>query len=375
MNGSIRRRSRASWELTIDLGRGPDGKRRRKFVSVKGMKVDAERKLREILSSLDKGIPVATDRIKVADWLDRWLAEYVEPTCRTKTIERYEGIVRMHLKPYIGHLQLSDLSPADLRTLEMKLLGQGMTAKGVGLVHTVMHGALRYAVHEDVLGRNIAQAVTPPRVERKEVEPPDISVIRKILNLGERQGHPLFPSLHLIAYTGMRRGEALGLRWQDVNFDMGTVSIVQTLGRSLKGLTFEPPKTNSGRRSIDLDSRTVDVLRSHRGRQLLEKMKAEGAYEDKDLVFADPIGGVTNPMAVTRAFQSLARQVGLAKVRLHDLRHFHATVMLQQGQSPALVSKRLGHATVTTTMDIYSHVLPGWQKEAANAFAKAMDEG
>jgi integrase len=226
----------------------------------------------------------------------------------------------------------------------------------------------------DVLARNVAQAVQPPKVERKEVAPPDIEAIRSILAMAGRKEHPLSPCLHLIAYTGIRRGEALGLRWQDVNLDLATISIVQTIGRSLEGLIIQPPKTNAGRRTIDIDARTVDVLRSHQGRQLLEKLNGDAAYVDNDLVFANPFGEPINPMSLTRTFQSLCKALGLPSSPLHALRHFHASVMLQQNQSPVLVSKRLGHASVATTMDVYSHVLPGWQKEAADAFAKAMEE-
>lgn len=157
---------------------------------------------------------------------------------------------------------------------------------------------------------------------------------------------------------------------------MGTISIVQTLSRSIRqGLIFQLPKTNSGRPVIDLDDGSVAVLRAHQGQQLIDKAKLEGSYQDNGLVFPGPLGEPLNPMALTRAFQRLAKRVGLQNARLHDLRHFHATVMLQSGQSLVLVSKWLGHASLTTTGDIYAHLLPGWQKEAANAFAKAMEQG
>ena len=240
-------------------------------------------------------------------------------------------------------------------------------------MHNVLHGALKYAVQMEVLWRNPAQAVSPPQVVRKEVAPPDISGVQRILEIAKVNEHSLFPCLHLLAYTGIRRGEALGLRWKDVNLEAGAISITQTLGRANDGLIFQPPKTSSGRRTIDLDSRTVEVLHSHKGRQLLEKLNATGAYQDIDLVFANPLGQPLNPMSVTKAFQALAKKADIARIRLHDLRHFHCSVLLQLHQSIALVSKRLGHASIST-MDIYRHILPGWQKEAADAFAEAMTE-
>lgn len=150
-------------------------------------------------------------------------------------------------------------------------------------------------------------------------------------------------------------------------------SPVQSVVRSLeKGIIIEPAKTRAGRRAIDLDDGTVDVLRSHIGHQLLRQIELEGAYRDSGLLFPGPLGEPLNPMALTRTYQSFARRLGVEGAKLHDLRHFHASVMLQNGASLLLVSRRLGHASVSTTGDVYGHLLPGAQKEAANAFAKAM---
>ena len=375
MNGSIRKRGEKSWELTIDVGRDATGKRLRKFINVKGTKKLAQEKLRELLTSLDKGIPVSPGKITLGEWLEKWLAEYVTPNCRPKTRERYEGVIRRHIVPALGHIELTKLTPRDVQAFESKLSSQGMKPAGVEVVHNTLSGALKYAMRMEVVWRNVAQAVTPPKVVRKEVEPPEIAIVGRILGTARRQEHPLFPCLWLIAYTGVRRGEALGLRWQDVSLEAGTISIVQTLGRSLEGLIFQPPKTSAGRRVVDLDDETIAVLRAHQGQQLLYKTQLEGAYEDQGLVFANPLGRPLNPMAVTRAFQSLAKKAGLEGANVHQLRHFHATVTLQSGQSIVTVSKRLGHASTSITADIYAHSMPGWQKEAANAFAKAMRQG
>lgn len=255
-----------------------------------------------------------------------------------------------------------------------------MAPKGVEMVHNVISGAYKYAVRMEVAWRNPAKSVTPPKITRKEVEPPEIVKVREILKLAEQEGHPLFPCFHLIAYTALSRGEAIGLRHQDLNLESGTISVVQTISRSLhKGIIVEPtktPKTHDSRRMIDLDDETIGVLGAHLGKQLLHRMELEGAYDDNGLVFPGPLGQPLNPMAVTRGFsQSFAKRMGFNGAKVHDLRHFHASVMLQNGQSLLLVSKRLGHASISTTGDVYGHLLPGWQKEAANAFAKAMKEG
>ncbi|MEE9201811.1 MAG: site-specific integrase [Dehalococcoidia bacterium] len=372
----MRRRGKSSWEVTIDLGRDAHGQRLRKFVTIRGRKADAERRLRELLSLTDKGIPINAQKVTLAQWLERWLTDYVAPHARPKTIERYESVIRKYLIPHLGQVELPKLAPADIQALEAKLTAQGMAPAGVDLIHNVLSGAFKYALRMEMVWRNPCQAVTPPKVVHKEVQPPEIAAVKHILDIARAEEHPFYSCLYLLAYTGVRRGEALGMRWRDTDLEAGTISIAQTLIRCLhQVLIFQPPKTNSGRRTIDLDASTVEVLRTHRGQQLLHKLQAEGAYQDSDLVFADPLGAPLNPMAVTRVFQGLAKRVGMGNIRLHDLRHFHASVMFKNGQSPALVSKRLGHASVSTTMDIYTHILPGWQREAANAFAKAMEEG
>lgn len=376
MNGSIRKRGKDSYELTIDLGRGVDGKRRRKFVNVKGTKAQAQQKLRELLTSLDKGIPVSTTKISFGDWLSRWFAEHVVPMTRQKSQERYEGLIRNHIVPSLGNIELAKVTPSDIQGLEARLLANGMAPKGVESVHNVISGSFKYALRMEIVWRNPAKAVSPPKIARKEVEPPVISWVKGILRQAEVEQHPLFPCLHLIAYTGIRRGETLGLRHQDLDLEHGTVSIVQTVSRSVqKGIIVEPTKSNAGRRVIDIDDITVKILRAHIGTQLLYRAELGDAYQDTGLIFPGPLGEPINPMKLTRAFQALAKKQGIQGAKLHNLRHFHASVMLQNGASLLLVSKRLGHASVSTTGDIYGHLLPGWQKEAANNFAKAMEEG
>ena len=376
MNGSLRSRGKGTWELTIDLGRDAGGKRKRKFVNVKGTKAHAQQKLRELLTSFDKGIPVSITKISFGDWLSTWVTEYVIPKTRQRSQERYEGLIRKHIVPSLGNIELTKVTPGDIQTLETKLLTAGMAPKSVESVHNVISGAFKHALRMEKVWRNPAKAVSPPRIDRKEVEPPEVSWVKGILKVAEVEQHPLFPCLHLIAYTGIRRGEALGLRRQDLDLENGTISIVQTISRSVqKGIIVEPTKSTAGRRVIDVDDKTVDVLRAHIGRQLLYRTELGDAFNDRGLVFPGPLGEPLNPMKLTRSFQALAKNQGIAGARLHNLRYFHASVMLQNGASLLLVSKRLGHASIATTRDIYGHLLPGWQKEPANNFAKAMEEG
>ena len=172
----------------------------------------------------------------------------------------------------------------------------------------------------------------------------------------------------------MRRGEALALTWADLNLDYGDLVVRASLGRRLIGLTISPPKTAAGERKIDLGPQTVQVLRRHRGDQLRMREELGPAYQNNELVFCDGMGGWLNPMKVTRAVQTLGRRVGQPNLTIRSLRHFHASLALQKGTNIVVVSKRLGHANVSITSNIYAHSLPGWQKQAAEDFAAAMDQ-
>ena len=376
MKGSLRQRSPGSWELTIDTGRDALGRRQRKFVTVQGTKAQAQRRLRELLSILDKGLGLPAEKILLRDWLDRWVQEIVAPNRRQRTKERYQGIITRHIKPAIGHVQLTNLAPSHVQALESQLSANGMAAESVGLVHRVLSGAMKHALRMELVYRNPVSAVAPPRIIRQELAPPDISAVRAALGLARAEEHYLYACIHLIAYTGMRRGEAMGLLWSSVDLDQGRILIERSLSRTLeRGLYVDPPKTHSGRRVIDLDAGTIEVMAKHREEQRTVKELMREAYEDQGRVFADPYGEWINPDNLSKAVKSLGQRVDHPEMTVRSLRHFHASVSLQSGQSVVIVSKRLGHASVSTTADIYAHSLPGWQKQAADAFAQAMEKG
>ena len=215
--------------------------------------------------------------------------------------------------------------------------------------------------------------MSPPSVVRKEPSPPDIPAVREALALAQAEDHYLFPCIHLIAYTGLRRGEAMGLTWNNVDLEEGHILVETSLVRSdEQGLILEPPKTHSGHRAVDLDPGTTQVLADHWERQQQIKAVMREAYQDQGRVFAGAFGEWVSPDRLSNAVRSLGKRVGYPSMTVRSLRHFHASLMLQSGQNIVVVSKRLGHANVSMTSDIYAHALPGWQKQAAEAFAQAM---
>ena len=308
--------------------------------------------------------------ILVKDWLARWLDEKVRPARKVNTQERYEGIIRRQIIPYLGDVELAAVTPKEIEAMESDLLGSGLSAGTVRNAHTILSSAYKEAIRQGLTDFNPAASVAPPVKSPRRVIPPAVAVVKDLLRLAREEEHNLYPFLHLLTYTGMRRGEALALRWANVNLDDGYLTVVEAAVKTrTQGLILTEPKSQHSYRTIDLDAETSDALRQHRDQQL------EGGYQVTDpaaLVFP---GRRKRFMAVShlqRQLKRLAQLAGDETITFHSLRHFHATLALQQHQNPVVVSNRLGHSSVSMTLDIYGHTIPGWQRSAAEAFAQAM---
>ena len=375
MKGSIKQRSPGSWQIRVFLGRDANGKIIRRNETVRGKKADAERRLREILPELDKGIAPPPQRYKLAQWLDKWMTDVIIPNRRQKTIDRYEGAIRLHLVPHLGNVEITKLAPRQVQALESQLLQGGMAPKGVHMIHNVLSGALKYALRMELVSRNPVAAVSPPTVPKVEAFSPDIAQVLAVLAAARSDEihRYLWACFHLIAYTGMRRGEALALKRADLDLDDKSLKVKASLVATMRGSLLEPPKTDRGRRTVNLDDLTVAVLREHRQRQL--ELAAQLGVNPPEMVFPRrDLQGWCHPNTLAHAMQSLAKKAGYPEVTMRSLRHFHATITLQNRENPVVVSQRLGHSSTSITTDIYAHALPGWQQETAESFAQTMDE-
>ena len=372
MQGSIRQRSPGSWELTVDLGRDQFGHRRRHYQTVRGTKAHATRELRKLLTNLDRGMNLPDARVLLRDWLKRWMSEVLEPKSRQNTKERYQRAIDRHIVPAIGHIPLGKVRPTNIQAFETDLLTR-IGPSSVRIIHAILRGAFQHAFRMEVVQSNPVSVVSQPPLSRREVEPPDIATVRAALALAREERYHLYACIHLIAYTGLRRGEALGLLWPAVDLDRAHLNVEGSLSETLeRGLILDPPKTASGRRTVDLDAGTVQVLAEHREEQRQSIEMLGRAYRDEGRVFANPDGGWVRPHQLYRAVKRLGARISKPGITVRSLRHFHASVALQTGQNIVVVSKRLGHSNVSITSDIYAHSLPGWQREAAEAFADAM---
>lgn len=362
--GSIYRRKDGRWTAEISL----EG-RKSKFLYGKTRK-EVQEKLKTALYEQQQGMLVTGPQQKVGQFLSHWLEDVHKQSIRPRTYERYEEIVRLHLVPEIGHHHIQKLSPQNLQAFYKKKLEDGLSATTVISFHNLLHKALETAVRWNLLARNPCDLVSPPRRKHFEIQPLSIQQIRQFLAV--TRGHRQEALFILALATGMRRGELLGLKWQDIDLERGTLQVRRILTRipgKLPGKGFEEaePKTDKGRRSIVLPSFAVEALRQHRLRQREAKLKAGPAWRDHDYVFCTPIGTHLNPTRdVLDVLKSFLKQAGLPDIRFHDLRHSSATMLLGMKVHPKIVQEILGHSQIAITMDIYSHILPTMQEEAMN---------
>ena len=425
MRGHINKRS--SWQFVIDLGLRPlqrcpacrkrywvEGKRldacprclgpledhvqrRQEFHTGYKSKREAEEALATTISALSSGSYTPPSKTLLAEFLrNEWLPA-TRHTIRPTTYLSYQGHVELHIIPALGHLPLQQLSSAHINAFYAKLLSKRANTDGdiggnadengakkkrtlspstVRRIHATLHRAMRDAVRWNKITRSPADGADPPRAAgcgEGEMKVWSVRELKTFLE-SERENR-LYPLWLTLATTGMRRGEALGLRWEDIDLDAGTLSIRQT--RVLAG--YEPvlstPKTKKGRRLVALDPATTGALGRHRHLQSNERLAQGAAGKDSGFVFTRGDGEPYHPERVSKLFRKAAKMAGLPRIRLHDLRHTHATLALSAGIHPKVVSERLGHANIGITLDTYSHCLPALSEEAACRIAALVVPG
>lgn len=356
--GSIRQRADGRWEARVILGDG-----RRKSVYGETRK-DVAAKLLPVLKAAADNLPVPSERNTVGAFLTDWLENTAKPRVRASTFVGYEVAVRRHLMPQLGTLRLARLAPADLARCYAALGKAGLAPRTVRLCHAVLHKALADAARWDMVTRNVADLVDPPRAGRPETRVLSVADARRLLDAaaGDR-----LEALYVLALlTGLRAGELLGLRWTDLDLDRGELTVRQQVQRVAGAWLTSEPKTERGRRTLGLPSRAVEALRGRRVRQAEERLRAGAAWQESGLVFTTEIGTpIERGNILRRSFRPLLERAGLPPMRFHDLRHTAATLLLADGENVKAVQERLGHAAASMTLDVYGHVMPGYQHAVA----------
>jgi len=413
-DGQILSQGERKWLVRWYVGTSPEGKKRYKSEVVHGAKKAAQAKLNAVLRARDVGEYVEPSKLTVSAYLDRWLRDGTQ-SCSPRTREGYRWLLQKYVRPVIGEQRLDQLQPLDVQAVVSRMVEGGYSPRTVRMAHAALGGALRQAVSWRLINRNPASEVQLPKKEQREMRALSSAEVAKLRAAlvelrdeslvkaeAKREESPYLAAraegeaarwaragvlFDVLLCTGLRPGEALGLRWSDVDLAAGRLTVQQALtwvpeASSKPGAkgpklvaTFAAPKTASSRRAIPLGPALVKSLTAHRKAQAAMIMKAGAAYDRAaDLVFANEIGGPLDERNIAQRdlVPALAKAKIERKVRLYDLRHSCATLLLASGTNVKTVSERLGHTSAKMTLDVYAHVLPGMQEAATEQIERAL---
>jgi integrase len=367
--GSIYKRKDGRWAASLTL---EGGKRKRKTFYGKTRK-EVQDKLNMALHEQKQGTLATGSRQTVKQYLEHWLENVHRSAVRTRTYTRYRELLTLHILPALGHLPLQKLTPQHIQAFYAQQEKEGLSASSIRKMHGILHKALDKAVLWNIVARNACDGVSPPRQQHHEIEP--LTLEQSLQFLAAVKGHPLEALFVLALVTGMRRGELVGLKWQDINLAEGTLQVKRIITRKPGGGYMEAePKTARSRRTVVLVPLAAEVLKRHRILQREAKLKAGETWVEHNLVFCTPRGDYFGEQ-VLEPFKRLLKRVGLPNIRFHDLRHSTATLLLSIGVHPKIVQETLGHSQISITMNLYSHVMPTMQREAMERLTALLQVG
>jgi integrase len=333
-------------------------------------RAEVANKLALAIKAQKDGLPIPSSKQTFGQFVEKWI-DTVTPTLRPKTATNYAQLLRSHAVPLIGRTPLTRLQPSDLVRVYEERRKAGAAPRSILHLHRAIYRCLRHAERWGDVVRNVAALVDAPKIVRTEMRALNADEARHLLRMG--QGDRLEALLILALSTGMRSGELLGLTWRAVDFDRGSVAVVASLQPSPEGLRLTEVKTNRSRRVIDIEPRVVAALRRHRAAQEMERRVGSALWIVSDLVFSSELGAPLDGRDLIRKwFRPLLKEAGLPPIRIHDLRHSYASIALARGVHPKVVQEALGHATIAVTLDLYSHVVPSLQREAAKEMGAAL---
>lgn len=327
------------------------------------------------VAQVQNGLLPDADKLTLGAWIDRWLSDYAKPRVRIKSYEKYEGCLRLYVKPTLGHIVITKLRSPDIQRVFNQLLTQG-GKDNKGISPTTVRNTRRYlcmcldqAAKAGLLLKNVAKDTNPPKPSRKEIRPLDQDQARNLIAAAKKVGEWQHIIILLAVSTGMRLGEIFGLKWLDIDTGRGIVRVNRALVSTHHKTVFSEPKTAKSRRQIPVPEDVTKELRKYKQWQDWERHKLGDKWEDNDLVITNGFGKPKDPNHFSYVvYKDLLMRADLdKKTKFHDLRHTHATLLLKQGVNPKVVQERLGHSTVTMTLDTYSHLLPDMQDTAVKA--------
>jgi integrase len=364
-----------TWGFVVDLGAGPQGQRRQARRRGFTTKKAAQEALDKLRVSAREGTFVEITNVRVADYLQSWLDAAGVAGRAPATMASYRWLVKKYIEPAIGGVRLQSLQPGHLDSLYAKMIGDGLSPRTTRYVHSVLRKALGDAVRKGLVLRNVATLADPPSA--KSAQAPEMQFwtpAELAAFLAATKDDELFALYRLTAMSGLRRGEVCGLRWSNVDLEGSRIHVRHQINVVDGQLVHaEHPKSDHGRRTIDLDAATMSILRRHRAVQLERRLLVGDGWADGDLVFCGPAGDPLHPESVSKTFTRRARAAAVPVIRFHDLRHTHCAHLIAAGRNPKEISRRLGHASVSFTLDRYGHLMPEAGADAAAAVAALVD--
>jgi len=352
------------YSYVIDIGRDPvTKKRKQKRVSGFTSEKKARKAMIDMIAELNKGGYVEPTNKRLNEYLDDWLV-HKKNRVAYSTYLHYEGYIKNHIKPALGNNKVQDLKPMQLQMFYDSLLASGgLSERSINHIHRIISNALNLGVRMGEIQRNVATAVDPVPVKKKELEYWDIKDVNKFVD--KARNHIHFIAFYLAIFTGMRQGEILGLKWDAIDFDSKTIHVHRAIKRKEGGYELKDLKNHSSYRSVSMSETLLFELRKHKNKQNEHKLKYSDVYDDQNFVVATALGTFVLPTNLGRAFRLLIKDIDVKQIRFHDLRHTHASLLFRQNVHPKIVQERLGHSTIQMTLDTYSHMLPNMQEAAA----------
>ena len=364
--GHIQKRGN-NYSIAIYLGKDTNGKKKYKWYTVKGTKKDAESFLNKKLNELESGTLIVNDKITVSEYLDYWYSEYCEKKLAKSTYESYKRNINKHISSHIGNITLSKLKPLDLTNLYNNLENL-LSAKTILYIHKIIHKALGQALKWELVTRNVADCVTPPTPEKYVAIVLDEQEVQILLK--EFKNTDIYIAVLIAVGAGLRRGEILALTWDCVDFVNKTLLINKSAIPTKNELTLKKPKTNHSIRQVSISDTIISELQELKYKQNIQKRFLKNNYINNNLVFCKENGEYYSPTKLNHTFKHIIDSLNIPKIRFHDLRHTHASLLLNMNVNFKAISERLGHSTIGITLDTYSHVYDATNKQIANDFDK-----
>lgn len=365
MTGHVRKRKTKgdkSWQITLDKGVDVNGKRIREYITVNGTKQQAKAELARIIAEYNNGSYIEPSKMTVQALIVQWLTVYAEPRLAPNTVRGYRVNFDKHIIPYIGHMTVQKLTGPEIQDMYSQLAQKGLSPRSIRYVHTTLHGVLKYAHRARLISVNPSEFVSPPKQCRHKTEIYTAHEVTELLRCAA--GTEMEIPLALDLETGLRRGELLALKWADINWETRTLTVCRNLVCIDRQYLFGTPKTVSGNRQLLLSEALLLKLKQHRVKQAEIRLQMGCVYQNNDLICCKYDGSPYNTGSFSHKFAALLKKHGLRQLRLHDIRHTNATLMLENGVPAKIASERLGHSGIAITLDTYSHVSPKMQKDA-----------